>query len=130
MRKISKFALLILVLSLAACSDDEDSPTPPPVNDGQLVFSPGSLANGQVGQPYLAIITVSNNHTPIFDIAISNGSLPPGLTLSYQQLEEKVEISGTPGAGGTTSFTVTAKCFGTNDPGQTGDREYSLEVVE
>lgn len=130
MRNISISFLLIMVLSLAACSDDEESPTTPPANDGQLVFSPGSLANGQVGQPYLATITVSNNFTPIFDISVTNGSLPDGLTLTYTKLEEKVVVSGTPGEEGTSSFTLTATCYGTNSPGQVGDMEYSLQVVE
>lgn len=120
--------VIILALMLPSCSEEKDQPTPP--NDDPLVFSPGSLAGGKLGEFYNATVTVSDNLTPIFEISVSDGSLPRGLQLLYQEPQEFSVISGTPEEAGTFSFTVTAKCFGTNSPGQVGKIEYSIEIVE
>ena len=43
----------------------------------ELVFSPATLPDGQVGAPYAATITVSQVETPVDDV-VQGGALPPG----------------------------------------------------
>ena len=61
-----------------------------------------SLSDGKVGEAYSQILTATGT-TPI-KWSISGGALPKGLTLD----ENTGEISGTPAAEGTASFTVKA----------------------
>ena len=128
MKLSSKAVVITLLLLISSCSDEKDRPFPP--NDDPLVFSPGSLPGGNVGEFYNATITVSDNMTPVFEISVPDDSLPQGLQLFYQEPQVFAVISGIPEEAGTTSITVTAKCFGTNSPGQVGEIEYSIEVVE
>jgi hypothetical protein len=123
-----KAVLVFLVLLISACSDKEDQPFPP--NDDPLVFSPDNFPDGKVGEFYTTTITVSENLTPVFEISVPDESLPRGLQLIYQEPQKFAVISGTPEEAGTTSISVTAKCFGTNSPGQVGEKEYSIEIVE
>lgn len=77
-----------------------------------------SLSNGIVGQPYS--VTLSATGTDSITWSLANGSkLPNGLTLN----ENTGEISGTPIAEGTSTFTITA----TNHWGS-DDKELSLTI--
>jgi hypothetical protein len=94
-----------------------------------LVFTPAELQPAQVGQPYLATISVDSNETPVGDMWISEGALPPGLELSFLDPgSDAGEISGTPVQPGTYTFSVEVWCFGTNVSGQTGSASYTLVV--
>ena len=126
MKAIPWAVVILLVLLTAACSDDD--PLDP--DDGALVFSPSSLPAGTVGDPYTATITVSGQYTPVFEISVPAGTLPAGLQLVYEEIDDHAVISGTPQSAGTTSIMVSAYCFGTNDPGQEGHKAYSIVVEE
>ena len=71
-------------------------------DDVPVTVSPGALPNGAVAAAYSQTITASGGVAP-YSFAVSAGALPAGLTLSPGGL-----LSGTPTAGGTFSFTVTA----------------------
>lgn len=87
-----------------------------------ITLAPTSLSNATVGAAYSAAITASGG-TLAYTYAL-NGTLPAGLTLSSAGV-----LSGTPTAGGTFTFDVTAtdSSTGTNAP-FTATRSYSLIV--
>ena len=93
-----------------------------------LTFAPEKLGDATVGQPYHATVTISGGETPVGGITAV--SLPPGLTLTYDERRDHgiASIDGTPTATGRTSLTVDAWCYGTNRPGQTGKHVYELVV--
>ena len=93
-----------------------------------LEFTPAELQPAQVGQPYLAAISVERNETPVGDMWVSSGALPPGLELMFTDGTDTGEITGTPTATGTYTFSVEVWCFGTNVSGQTGSASYTLTV--
>jgi hypothetical protein len=117
-----RLAVVFVILvagGLAACN---------PARPG-LTFSPLALPNATAGSAYLQTITVSNNETPVGDISVSSGALPPGLTLNFVRGSSvSADVTGTPTTRGTYVFTVSAWCLGTNVSGQTGDQSYALVV--
>ena len=44
---------------------------------GALEFSPDKLQDASVGQPYEALIAVTNNETPVGDMYVSGGHCRP-----------------------------------------------------
>jgi hypothetical protein len=94
----------------------------------ELRFSPTDLSPAEVGQPYQAILTVYDNDTPVSNLWIESGSLPPGLTLTFREGEDAATISGTPEVTGTFAFVVKAMCLGTNVNGDVGEHAYALVV--
>jgi len=69
----------------------------------ELVFSTTTVPNGKYGANYTTQnLKVSGGKAP-YSFAVTKGSLPPGIRLS-----EGGVLSGTPGAAGKYSFTVTA----------------------
>jgi alpha-tubulin suppressor-like RCC1 family protein len=84
-----------------------------------ITLSPTTLANGIVGTAYSQTITASGGSAP-YTYVITNGSLPPGFTLSSNGV-----LSGTPTTVGTYSFTITA----TDSNNCTGSRGYSIEII-
>jgi hypothetical protein len=95
-----------------------------------LQFKPDQLPEIRVGQPYQVDILITGNVTPVGDYSISDGALPPGLTLVMDQNLRIGRISGTPSQPGTYKFTVSVWCLGTNVNGQTGDKQYTLLVAQ
>ncbi len=96
---------------------------------GPLTFQPDSLPAAQVGVPYEANIKIGDNITPAGQFSISEGALPPGLTMeTLPRGQDAARIFGTPTQGGTFKFKVFVWCLGTNVSGQTGEKEYSLTV--
>jgi hypothetical protein len=91
------------------------------INPTPLVFSGSTLANGTVGSEYSATLTASGGNTP-YSYAVTNGSLPSGLTLSTGGV-----ISGTPTATGTSTFTVTVT-DSTVPAGQTTSASFTITV--
>ena len=71
-------------------------------DDVPVTVSPGTLPNGAVAAPYSQTITASGGTAP-YTFAVTAGALPAGLTLSPAGA-----LTGTPTAGGTFNFTVTA----------------------
>lgn len=71
-------------------------------DDVPVTVSPASLSNGTVATAYSQTVTASGGVAP-YGFAVSAGALPAGLTLSPAGA-----LTGTPTAGGTFNFTVTA----------------------
>ena len=119
-RSVIPVKALALAVLLIACT-----PARPP-----LVFSPTELPGAQTGQPYSVTISVSQNQTPVGDMYVSAGSPPPGLRLAFAGRGQatSADLSGTPTAAGTYTFTVSAWCLGTNVSGQSGEQAYTLIV--
>ncbi len=83
-----------------------------------IVVSPESLPNGTVGAGY-SQTAIASGGVAAYGYAVTAGALPPGLTLSGSGT-----IAGTPTAGGTYNFTLTA----TDANAQTGSRAYALTI--
>ncbi|GAB3102786.1 putative Ig domain-containing protein [Lysobacter terrae] len=87
---------------------------PPPVT-----VSPTTLPNATVGAAYSQTLTASGGTTPPFTFAVTAGALPAGLSLSSTGA-----LTGTPTAGGSFNFTITA----TDSAAHSGSRAYALTV--
>jgi uncharacterized protein YhjY with autotransporter beta-barrel domain len=87
---------------------------------GGLTINPGSLPAGTVGIAYNQTVTASGGNGS-YTYSISAGSLPAGLSLNTGT----GAITGTPSAGGTANFTVSA--IDTN--GNTGSRNLSINII-
>lgn len=83
-----------------------------------ITVNPTVLSKGGLGAPYNQTITATGGTAP-YSFALSNGSLPSGLTLAATG-----ELTGTPTATGTATFIVRA----TDANGCTGQRIYNLAV--
>jgi hypothetical protein len=112
--------IVVVGLALVACV----LPQPRPA----LVFAPARLADAQAGLPYDVRITISGNQTPVGQILVSDGQLPPGMTLTDDHENSAATIGGTPLQSGQYTFTLRAWCLGTNQSGQTGEQAYALTV--
>jgi hypothetical protein len=119
------YLLLIALLLTAGCDIFSSSRQAAP-----LVFSPERLPEAAAGQPYSAKINVSGQNTPVGGVSVDGGSLPEGLLLNRLQNDrnEVAEITGTPQKPGKSRFKVKVWCYGTQTSGQTGEKEYELEV--
>ncbi|WP_169055411.1 putative Ig domain-containing protein [Rhizobium sp. P44RR-XXIV] len=73
------------------------------VNAPMLALGPATLPGGAVATAYSETVTASGGNMP-YNYAVTAGALPNGLTLN----SSTGAISGTPTAGGTFNFTVTA----------------------
>jgi hypothetical protein len=100
----------------------------PYVNDLTLVFVPASLPDGQIGVYYQVQVSVENVRTFVGEFLIIRGSLPGGLSLERVPGENSTRITGTPKEAGSFTFVMRALCEGTNNPGQTGQKEYTITV--
>lgn len=88
-----------------------------------IVVAPSTLPNATVGVAYNQTVTASGGIAP-YTYTITAGALPAGTSLSNGGV-----LSGTPTAGGTFNFTITAtgSSTGTGSP-HTGSRAYALVV--
>ena len=102
---------------------EDFGPTP-----GPLTFAPDILPTARAGEMYEARIRITENVTPVGEFSVSNGSLPSGLELEFMDGEDVAFIRGIPEEPGSSSFTVSVWCFGTQVSGQTGDMQYTLVV--
>jgi hypothetical protein len=111
---------LILLLSGGMLSSCTSRP--------RLAFTPTELPPAQRGKPYRVQITITGQQTPVGQVFLEQGELPPGLTLHHQETNDTAEIRGMPEVAGTFKVTIGAWCFGTNVSGQTGQHTYTLTV--
>ncbi|HEY1128618.1 MAG TPA: putative Ig domain-containing protein [Roseateles sp.] len=88
-----------------------------------VTVSPASLTSATVGASTNQTVTASGGVAP-YTYAVTAGSLPAGLTLSSSGT-----LSGTPTAGGTFNFTVTATDSSTGTGPAAGSKAYSLTVA-
>ncbi|MDW8412838.1 MAG: putative Ig domain-containing protein [Acidobacteriota bacterium] len=84
-------------------------------------LNPATLPNGTVGTPYSQNITTTGGTAPI-SYSVTSGTLPPGLTLTTSG--SVGTLSGTPTAGGTYTFTITA----TDANGCAGTQTYTVSI--
>lgn len=92
-------------------------------DDVPVTVSPATLPNGAVAAAYSQTLTASGG-VPPHTFAVTAGALPAGLTLSSGGV-----LSGTPTAGGTFSFTVTATDSSAFPGPFAGSRAYTLVVT-
>ncbi|HET6434786.1 MAG TPA: putative Ig domain-containing protein, partial [Xanthomonadaceae bacterium] len=92
------------------------------VDPATIVVAPTSLAAATVAGAYNASVSASGGTAP-YTFAVSAGALPAGLSLAGDGT-----LSGTPTAGGSFNFTVTATDSSTGGGPYTGSRAYSLSV--
>ncbi len=96
---------------------------------GDLKFDPDQLPEAQVGVAYDVEIHVSQTRTPVDIFGIADESLPSGLKFEkVEDVENTAKITGVPTQAGTFTFKISARCYGTNVPGQKGEKEYSIVV--
>lgn len=95
-----------------------------------LTFSPETLPEARLRQPYEVRITVSGGKTPVGGASVVSGALPAGLSIDQSGLETShaFRIAGTPAAEGDFAFTLAAWCYGTSESGQQGKKVYSIVV--
>ncbi len=112
-------AITLIVLAIIACQIQ----TPPTIG-----FTPNIMPTAKVGTYYFVIIKIANNRTPAGEFSITQGSLPRGLSIQRLEGQDAVLISGTPIDPGSFHFVLSVWCFGTNNSGQTGTKDYVLPV--
>ena len=96
------------------------------VNAPTITLSPTTLPDGQYGQTYSAVtFGASGGTAPYGNFSVTNGSLPTGMTLSSAGV-----LSGTPGATGAFTFTVTASDASSGTGPYTGSATYTLHVTQ
>ncbi len=125
------FATLIVGISCRFFSGAIPSSTSEPqpfADDSLLKFVPDNLPDAQQGTPYQVEIKVENVKTFVGQFAIETGNLPPGLSLERVTGENATRIIGTPAKQGTFTFVLNVWCEGTNNPGQTGQKQYTIVV--
>lgn len=83
-----------------------------------ITIAPGTLPGGTVGTSY-SQTAIASGGVAAYGYALTAGALPPGLAVSGGG-----SITGTPTAGGTYNFTLTA----TDANAQTGSRAYALTI--
>ncbi len=92
-------------------------------DDVPVTVSPGSLPNGTVAAAYTQTITASGGVAP-YGFAVTAGALPAGVTLTPGGT-----LSGTPTAGGTFNFTISAT-DSSGAPGPfTGSQAYTVTIA-
>ena len=92
-------------------------------DDVPVTVSPASLPNGTVAAAYTQTITASGGVAP-YGFAVTAGALPTGVTLTPGGT-----LSGTPTAGGTFNFTISAT-DSSGAPGPfTGSQAYTVTIA-
>src|SRR5580704_12300057 len=86
-----------------------------------ITISPSSLPYGALGSSYNAQLT-ANNGSGSYQWSVSQGSLPPGLSLG----QSSGTITGTPNAGGSYPFTIMVL---DNRSQQTASANYTVGIL-
>ncbi|MHC1781832.1 MAG: hypothetical protein AB9891_03530 [Anaerolineaceae bacterium] len=130
--KFIAFLLVVAAVIIPACrmltGESQELPPYDPANHKQLTFSPVELPAAQKGIPYDVQLEIGNVETFAGHYEITEGQLPPGLTLERVKRENTVKITGVPLEEGLYPFVLFVQCAGTNDPGQEGKMKYAIEV--
>ena len=109
MRTVLLLLALLVLPALVSVPGLEVRPTQagPPFNCNNVHIHPGSLSNGQVSVPYFDSLwlTPANVALPVIVTNVT-GTLPPGLAFGPGNPANYVDLTGTPTANGTFTFTV------------------------
>jgi len=121
-RRIIFFTLTLLGLSLVAVNFASKAGVGRPMAP-ELVFSTTTVPNGRYGASYNTLnLKVTGGKAP-YSFAVTKGNLPKGISLSNNGA-----LSGTSGAAGRYSFTVTAT-DNTKPPNQlSASQDYTLAI--
>lgn len=93
------------------------------------VLLPESLPAGQVGQPYAEGVELLGATAPPYAIGVADeGTLPPGLSLSYEPRDRHAFITGTPQQPGRYELLIQARTYGTQCTGQQAQRRYRIDI--
>ncbi len=90
------------------------------VGTNSLIIAPPTLPNGTQGTAYNQSVTASGGTGTPYTYSVSSGALPSGLSLNTST----GQISGTPSAGGSFSFTIRAVDSGNNF----GTQSYTINI--
>lgn len=125
------FACSLFTRKLTIIEDPETyfEPNFEPVTE-PLIIDPVDLLPARLGVVYETEIHITQNVTPVGEVILYDGALPPGLELSFMQGEDAAKISGMPEEEGTFSFTLFVWCYGTQVSGQTLLKDYVIVVEE
>lgn len=93
------------------------------VDAAMITLAPATLSNGGVAQAYSQAVTASGGSAG-YSFAVSAGALPTGLSLAANGT-----ITGTPTAGGSFNFTITATDNSTGSGPYTGSQSYSVLIT-
>ncbi len=93
------------------------------VRAATVTLNPASLPNGAANAAYSQTLTASGGTAP-YSYALTSGALPAGLTLAADG-----QLIGTPSAGATSSFSVTATDSSTGSGPYTATRAYSVTIT-
>lgn len=100
-----------------------------PFRSTKLDIDRDRLSEATVGKPYEVDIHFTNADTPIGEVTLAAGVLPPGLRFEANRAAMKFSIRGTPLKAGTFEFSVNAYSYGTMCPGKYFDRAFRLTVL-
>lgn len=115
-------AAAMIALGLSTCAGEDRTPVDPP---DPLAITTESLPAGAVGEPYSAGVDARGGDGA-YAWSVETGALPPGLTLSVDDLsDDDVLITGVPEADGTFLFTLRVD----SEDGQSRTRAFSIEIV-
>lgn len=87
----------------ASVSSSTSGSNPPPSNSGSVTITTNLLPNAQAAAPYGTVLLANGGATP-YTWTISQGALPAGVSLN----PATGQITGTPSAAGTATFTAMA----------------------
>ena len=88
-----------------------------------ITVNPATVADGTVGTAYSQSLTASNGTAP-YSFAVTAGAVPAGLTLATNGA-----LTGTPTAGGSFNFTVTATDANATNGPFSGARAYTVAIA-
>ncbi len=113
----------------------DNSPAPGPFSASQVytltaaapivTLPPATLPGGQNGAAYSANLNPASGGTAPFSYAVTGGALPSGITLLSSG-----NLSGTPNAFGSFTFTVTATDSSTGTGPYSASQNYSITIVD
>lgn len=115
-----KGALLVAVLALAACAS---SPSAPPA----LSIFPAMMPSAEVGSAYNAQLRVGGARTPLAEVDIISGALPPGIELQ-EPAGNAIPVVGLPTETGSYPFTLRVATEATGEQAQVHTQDFRLEV--
>jgi len=95
-----------------------------------ISIKPDKIEPAILGEEFYFSFKVQNNVTPVGGVDIIKGALPKGLSLNFNESNGSISIIGQAKELGSYHFSLSVWCFGTNYPGQTIEKSFSLRVVE
>lgn len=112
--------LAIVIVSLAACAS---RPSAPPA----LSIFPAMMPSAEVGSAYNAQLRVGGARTPLAEVEIISGELPPGIQIQ-DPVGNAIPLVGMPTETGSYPFTLRVATEATGEQAQVHTQDFRLEV--